>query len=85
MPRVLHTKCARCDHFVEPNGDGTDPMIASYVHLDDGEKDHDHDALPGQAARLAVWKIARPDLFREYADGKIGPNSDHFIQGVRCA
>jgi hypothetical protein len=66
-----------CLHFVDANpayGDG--PGIAEYDHLDDGEKDHDHDAIRGGGIRtLAGWKALRPELFAEYADGKIGPNS----------
>lgn len=58
-------KCVKCDHFVDGG-----------THLDDGEKDHTHQAIAGIPGKtLRQWKKDRPDLFREHPDGKIGPNS----------
>jgi hypothetical protein len=71
-----YTLCALCVHFVEPNDAGADLDLAAWIHLDDGEKEHDHDATPSTlVATLDEWKRVRPDLFVKYADGKIGPNS----------
>jgi hypothetical protein len=62
--------CAKCNHFVDPTGDG------HYEHLEDGEQEFDHDAEPsGEVHTGAEWKRLRPDLFKTYPDGKIGPNS----------
>lgn len=70
--------CRCCDHFVEPRP-CPKAGAAEWIHLDDGDKEHDHDALPGVASMtLAEWQRERPDLFTEYADGKIGPNSVHY-------
>lgn len=66
---TLYTMCQHCDHFV----DEEDPV----VHLDDGEKEHDHNAEPGKTRTMHEWQQARPDLFIKHADGKIGPNSVH--------
>lgn len=67
-----------CMHFIEENdvqGEG----IAPYLHLDDGEKEHDHDAIPsGIIHTLTEWSKIWPELFRKYPDGKIGPNSSQF-------
>ncbi len=68
---MMYQLCSECDHFVELQDDG------SFFHLDDGEKEHDHDAKPGIEHTLEEWKILRPDLFQTYPDGKIGPNSIH--------
>lgn len=67
--------CAKCDHFIE-----YDQMLitgtAHFLHLDDGEKEYDHDATPsGDSRMLLDWRLQRPDLFETYADGAIGPNS----------
>jgi hypothetical protein len=85
--------CRRCDHFIEDNAisrEGVpEPLrseIAEYVHLDNGNKEHDHDAMPtgatlavewfaGVAMFLSDWRAMRPDLFIGHADGQIGPNS----------
>lgn len=74
----VYTQCAHCDHFVEinddPNVDTYD--LARYLHLDDGEKEHDHNAEPGRlSATLAMWRLFQPSLF-EYdpVTDKIGPN-----------
>lgn len=74
--------CAKCAHFVEENYSyltEKDPRerarLAKFVHLDDGEAEYDHDAVPGRSMSLAAWQKARPELFKTYADGKIGPNS----------
>ena len=79
-------KCILCWHFIEEND--ADPRlmipagyggVAPYIHLDDGEKEHDHDAAPsGDARTLAAWKTAHPELFRRFRDGKTGPNSPLF-------
>ena len=83
MLDARYTLCAQCDHFVEPN-DSADPTVplayfpgaAAFIHLDDGEKEHDHDAVPGDETHtLREWQARRPDLFRAHRDGKIGPNS----------
>lgn len=79
LDHIIYTQCAKCDHFIEINDDDNDfPMlpVASYIHLDDGEKEHDHDAEPGSfSATLALWKHYRPDLFEaDPTTGKIGPN-----------
>ncbi len=78
----FYEKCAHCWHFIEPNDadDGTPGFrVAPYVHLDDGEKDHDHDAAPsGDIRTLDQWKADHPELFAEYGDGKTGPNSSLF-------
>lgn len=76
---IEYTLCARCDHFVDANSSaGDDPTYARFVHLDDGEKDHDHDAEPSdQTFSLDEWKAIRPDLFeRDPATGRIGPNRE---------
>jgi hypothetical protein len=72
--------CAHCWHFIEPNIGGTPAFpVADYVHLDNGEKEHDHDATPsGDARTLDEWKTGIPELFVTYADGRIGPNSANF-------
>lgn len=66
----LYTICSRCDHFVEFDEDAQ-----VYTHLDDGEKEYDHNAIPHTTLHGNVWQAVRPDLFFKYADGKIGPNS----------
>lgn len=81
LGRPLYMLCRDCDHFIEANewADIERHQIAPYVHLDDGEKEHDHDAMPSVYVHALVdWQIARPDLFLVYADGKIGPNSEHY-------
>lgn len=77
--------CAHCDHFVVENDGWQDyPGTAPFTHLDDGEKEHDHDPWPANTLNmshgnsLAVWRRVRPDLFVGYPDGKIGPNSRHY-------
>jgi len=70
-PRTL---CKHCDHFVE-NDNVSDPAAAGYVHLDDGEQEYDHNAEPSETVERAELEKIRPDLWRRYADGKIGPNS----------
>jgi len=76
----MYDLCLHCWHFVDENSAfGDYPGLARYVHLDDGEKEHDHDAEPtGEPRTLEVWRLTNPSLFRTYADGKIGPNSSHF-------
>ena len=74
---TMYTLCTRCQHFVERNCDTTTPGLAKFVHLDDGEQEYDHDAVPGVRHTLRVWKKLRPDLFTKYRDGKVGPNSRH--------
>jgi|WetSurMetagenome_2_1015567.scaffolds.fasta_scaffold03898_27 hypothetical protein len=78
MDDYVFTLCEKCDHFVEPNEEEDIEKwdCAEYIHLDDGEKDHDHDAQPSQyRALLTAWRLSRPDLFLPHSDGKIGPNS----------
>jgi hypothetical protein len=73
--------CAHCRHFVEPNDVGsTLPFpVAEYVHLDNGEKEHDHDAAPGGIrGTLGAWREDDPGLFVTYPDGETGPNSAHY-------
>ena len=77
-----------CYHFIEENPSyskdnpfsyGGD-LIAQFIHLDDGEKEYDHDAIPsGMIHRFSWWKMAWPQLFTGYPDGKIGPNSRYFV------
>lgn len=69
-----------CAHFIESN-DAYVPGygISEFNHLDDGEKEHDHDALPsGVVKTLREWAEIWPALFATYPDGKIGPNSKFF-------
>lgn len=75
-----------CYFFVEENHVGESPTddglvaLVKYVHLDDGEQEHWHDAVPsGKLHRLSWWKMAYPQLFTGYPDGKIGPNSIYFV------
>lgn len=78
---LVYVQCAKCAHFVDPNepADIAQYDVAPYVHLDDGEKEHDHDAQPGPTAMpLREWKRLHPELFQKGLDGKIGPNSAHF-------
>lgn len=93
MQNTKETLCKHCDHFVGPNpvlegevvketfstycvlDNGTN--IARYIHWEDGEQEFDHDAEPGEAHTSKEWAHLRPDLTREYPDGKIGPNSIH--------
>jgi hypothetical protein len=80
-----YEKCAHCWHFIEPNYETQIPgyaalKLAEHVHLDDGEKEHDHDAAPsGDIRTLDEWKRDQPSLFHMYDDGKTGPNSSLFI------
>lgn len=81
----MNTLCKHCEHFVEPN----DPKyvaemaaaglpICTFLHLEDGDQEFDHDAEPSDQTKPGdVWWVDRPDLFREHADGNIGPNSIH--------
>jgi len=80
MTEPLYDLCKLCWHFVDYNDSyGDYPGLAEYIHLDDGEKEHDHDAQPtGEPRPLDVWKVTNPSLFTTYADGKIGPNSSDF-------
>lgn len=80
MDGNLLVKCKKCDHFVERNHDADDNhSLCEFIHLDDGDKDHNHDAEPGQTKSLDEWKTNRPDLFIKHIDGKIGPNSLHHV------
>lgn len=77
---VIYTLCTHCEHFVDENFDAIDypaEGYAKYIHLEDGEQEFDHDAEPGENHTGAEWEKLRPDLFKEYDDGKIGPNSKH--------
>ena len=76
---LTYRRCTDCWHFVDENTSfGELPGIAEYLHMDDGEKEHDHDAAPGEGMTFAEWKRTHPELFVTYTDGKIGPNSEHF-------
>jgi hypothetical protein len=78
---TIYEKCAHCWHFTEPNDTKPDEFFvyAAYVHLDDGGKEHDHDAEPsGDVRTLDQWRHDHPELFTEYGDGAIGPNSGQF-------
>lgn len=81
MP-IEYEMCAHlgCMHFVQPN-DAFKPGygIAEYIHLDDGEKEHNHEAIPsGVTHSLEEWRALWPELFHRFPDGKVGPNSKHF-------
>ena len=80
---AVYDLCAEpgCWHFVDENWPYTeqDEGIAPFIHLDDGEKEYDHDAVPsGKPETLRIWRLAFPELFWVYSDGKIGPNSGYF-------
>lgn len=79
-----YTKCAYCDFFVEVNpAKDDDEGIAEYIHLDDGEKEHDHDAVPStETHTLDGWDEINPQLFTMFSDGKIGPNSEFYGKKV---
>lgn len=83
---LLHyERCVHCWHFVDENPsyfEGYSKDIATHLHLDDGEVEHDHDAEPGESNTLAWWKTFHPELFETYPDGKIGPNSVYFRLAV---
>ena len=73
-----YTICSLCDHFVEYNY-VQGPGLAKYVHLDNGDKEHDHDAYPSLLTYpLDWWKAARPNLFKTYPDNMVGPNSIYY-------
>lgn len=76
---VKYTLCKHCDHFVDlEDGSLYGQEKDFWVHLDNGYKEHDHDAEPSsQSMVLSEWEEARPDLFVEHPDGNIGPNSKH--------
>ena len=79
MDDFLYEMCGDefCYHFIEDN---PDDGFAAYIHLDDGDKEYDHDAIPsGQIHKLSWWRMAWPQLFLTFPDGKIGPNSKHFL------
>lgn len=84
-PATPYEICARCDHFVEEND--IEAIVfgaATYLHLDDGEKEHDHDALPsGDVRTFGQWRADRPDLFamtwRWFAEPAIGPNAQVYV------
>jgi hypothetical protein len=72
---TAYTKCGECWHFVEPN-EVSGPGIATWLHLDNGVKEHDHDATPSTDSRpISLWRAHYPELFYLYADGETGPNS----------
>lgn len=70
----------KCPHFIVENDCyELDKTLAPYIHLDDGEKEHDHDAFPSFIIyTLEEWRVMWPELFETYSDGKIGPNSSQF-------
>jgi hypothetical protein len=76
----LYTLCTKCDHFVDENEAALEyeGNQATHIHLEDGMQEFDHDAEPSTARHtLDKWKELRPDLFHEYPDGAIGPNSTY--------
>lgn len=82
MDVVLYEKCAHCWHFIDLNDVDSNEyyIVSEYVHLDNGEKEHDHDAAPsGDIRTLDEWKRDQPSLFYTFPDGQTGPNSVHFI------
>lgn len=74
-----YTLCALCDHFIELNeSKSQDFSPTDYIHLEDGNQDFDHDATPSDQTYFeSKWEKIRPDLFTEYPDGAVGPNSSH--------
>lgn len=85
---TTYEKCLHCWHFIEPNDADEIPglALAAWLHLDNGEKEHDHDAAPGGGKRtLDEWIRDQPALFRTYADGQTGPNSALFKSAIREA
>jgi hypothetical protein len=92
---ATYTKCLGCDHFVIENDEWSpdlDPanwyqgiMPDRYEHLDDGDKEHNHPAEPSNVSfTLAQWALLRPELFRTFMDGSIGPNSRYYPDGLEC-
>jgi hypothetical protein len=78
---TIYTICELCDHFVDVNDDDSIAQgCAKYIHLDDGEQEYDHDASPRYSQSIKGWRKQRPDLFKKYPDGKIGPNSVHHFR-----
>ena len=79
------TLCRHCDHFVDANEplESAPRGTAPFIHLENGEQEFDHDAEPGaETHSLDEWRKLRSDLFHEYPDGAIGPNSlDHSRRG----
>lgn len=86
MDNHVYAICRHCHHFVDPaDADAIEGGPAPFVHLEDGEQEFDHDAEPAGQATLSEWKRRRPDLFHEYPDGKIGPNSSHHSRTGKLA
>jgi hypothetical protein len=86
----MHELCRDCDHFIEDNGSSPEDVkrygLADYVHLDDGEKEHDHDAIPsGISMPIGWWQLLRPDLFEADSAGVIGPNRPDHLKLERPA
>lgn len=82
-----YTKCAKCDHFVESNDEYfiTAQGIAKYIHLDNGEKEHDHDASPSSMTYyLEWWQYHFPALFTTYPDEMTGPNSEYYKGDIQA-
>ena len=68
LPEAKYNLCGDCEHFAAVDG--------AIQHLENGEQEFDHPPRPVNPGQtLAQWKLARPDLFEKYSDGKIGPNS----------
>ena len=84
-----YSVCLNCWHFVEENlGWDDDASLAKWIHLDDGEKEHLHDAVPDMEMgehELSWWRMNFPTLFLPYPDNKIGPNSRFFEKPYRRA
>lgn len=68
--KETYVLCKCCDHFVD---EMYNPKGNTFVHLEDGEQEFNHDAMPGEPRD--DWQEVRPDLFTKHPDGKIGPNS----------
>jgi hypothetical protein len=69
---------------LNPPANDNDGVVrfAKYLHLEDGDQDFDHDAEPSDQTHTGdEWEELRPDLFHEYEDGKIGPNSAFHSRG----
>jgi len=77
----FYEMCRYCDHFIDVEWliDDPDNPNIFLIHLDSGEKEHDHEPVRSkEIKRLIDWKAERPDLFTLYEDEFIGPNSMHF-------
>lgn len=94
---ALYEKCGHsgCWHFIEDNSGESEGTVASdwykgempdlWLHLDNGDKYHDHVAIPsGERRTLREWEEIHPELFKAFKGGDIGPNSKYFPDGPEC-